>query len=126
MLFHTYQLRRRGFRIGSIGLAARPPRLGHLIYDVSPFDYGRPVKLARLLTDGGKDILPPLENARIRVRKAIVVTGVEKIYASTKDHGTAFRQSWLCVLQRIDFSQDEDHQELMVKIASMAIIPPHE
>lgn len=126
MLFHTYQLRRRGFRITWNGLAAKSPRFGHLIYDVSPFDYGRPVKLARLLNDDGKDLLPPLEHARIRVRKAIVVTGMEKMYASTKDHGTAFRQSWLCVLDRINFGQDEAHQAWLRKIALMAIIPADE
>jgi hypothetical protein len=66
--------------------------------------YGKRVMMAKLLDPGtSNELIPHMEFARIvRVRRGLLIAGMEVIAFGSKSKGERYRQSWLCVTDPID------------------------
>lgn len=66
----------------------------------------RPI-YAKLLEPGtSNELIPYLEAARIvRVRRGLLVTGVEVHFRASKSKGERHRQTWICTLEPISDSE---------------------
>ena len=69
--------------------------------------WGKRLMLAKLIEPGTtNDLIPHLENAHIaRVRRALLVNGVEVVRRASKSKGERYKQTWVCASQPI--SSDE-------------------
>ena len=104
VILYVYRLRQYGFRLGRLALSQRPGLRGEFVFQPSAHEYwGRRPMLAKLLELGtAKDLLPHLENARVvRVRRGLLVAGMEVLSMASKSKGERYRQSWVCTQESI-------------------------
>lgn len=103
-----YRLREFGRRLDRLALHARPAIYGDFVYEPWAHEvWGKRLMLAKLLDPmKGSDLIPHMENARVvRVRRGLLVIGVEVVARASKSKGERFRQSWLCAPARIQPDQ---------------------
>jgi hypothetical protein len=108
VLLYVYRLRQSGIRVDRLTLRTRPGLLGEFVYEPMAHEYwGKRPMLAKLLEPGtSRDLLPHLQDARmLRVRRALLVAGVEVIARASKSKGERYRQTWVCAAKPI--SHDE-------------------
>jgi hypothetical protein len=104
VILHVYRLRQSGNRVDRLTLRHRPGLLGEFVYERGPHEFwGKRPMFAKLLEPGtARELIPHLEQARIvRVRRGLLVVGVEVIVRAAKGKGQHYRQSWVCTSQPI-------------------------
>ena len=77
---------------------------GEFVFEPYVFEmWGKRLMIAKLMEPGTtNELLPHLENARIaRVRRALLVNGVEVIARASKSKGERFNQTWICSAEPI-------------------------
>ncbi len=85
-------------RTGQLALRSQGLR-GEFVYEPYVFEmWGTRPMLAKLLEPGtARDMIPHMEQARIvRVRRALLVAGVEVIARGAKSKGERYKQTWVC------------------------------
>jgi len=104
VLLYVYRLRQSGMRVDRLTLRTRPGLLGEFVYEPMAHEYwGKRPMLAKLLEPGtSRELLPHLQNARLlRVRRALLVAGVEVIARASKSKGERYTQTWVCTAKPI-------------------------
>jgi hypothetical protein len=88
-----------GKRLSHYGIKAQTPMIGWLHYDLQTYGpYSHEKVTARLLSDAGVDLLPPLDFARLiacRGRTGALIEGTEYRRRGTK-HSISDEGAWWC------------------------------
>jgi hypothetical protein len=103
----VYRLRERGVRLPR----PKEPVQGNLV--LGPVDRGDQLMIKAQILDDGKDLLPPLLQARVTrvTRNGMVIKGVElssRVPRSIKAKVTSYPQTWWILVHSQDFY---DHYE---------------
>lgn len=100
----AWQMRSRGSRVPGLTLRRTPGTSGWLAFIPDILDgHERGMRAQLLAGRGGRDLLHPLRDARIRRLDGVIhITGHELVARTTKGKAERWAQSWLCVLDPAD------------------------
>lgn len=104
VLLYIYRLRQMGQRVDRTAMRSHGGMHGDFVLVPSIHEYygKRPLTARLLARETSKDLLPPIENARVlRVRRGITVAGNEVLAQFSKSKGERYRQTWVCVVEPI-------------------------
>ena len=94
-----YRLRQSGIRVDRLTRRTRPGLLEEFVYEPMAHEFwGKRPMPAKLLEPGtSTDLIPHMQDARLlRVRRALLVSGLEVIARASKSKGERYRQTWVC------------------------------